>query len=300
MVQVNAVNGLKLNSNEKTETTCSGCLKGKMHRSPFPTGRTRATAIGEIIHSDICGPMNEPSLLGSRYFIIFKDDFSSWTTVYFLKQKSEAIDYFKKFVARLKVEKNITVNILRTDRGGEFIGKEFVEWMTREGIIHQTTAPYTPQQNGVSERYNRTVMESARSMLYARGLPLKLWAEAVNHANYLQNRILHTNQSATPFEQWTGTKPNLSDLRIFGSKVYVHVPDERRKKLDPKCIEGIFIGFCTNSKAIRVWEPSSGKILISRDVKFDESSVSENPRSDYLNFFPKNIGDSNVRNFWKI
>ena len=207
---------------------------------------------------------------GARYFVLFKDDFSGWTVAHFMKNKSEVESLFQAFVARVENETKRKVRILRSDNGGEFIGKTFADWLAIKGIKHETSAPHSPEQNGVAERSNRTIMEAARSLLHSKGIPCKLWAEAVNCAVYTLNRILSRTGNVTPYETWYGRKPDISHLRIFGSKMYIHIPDESRQKLDAKSFQCIFMGYCDTSKAYRGWDPVTQKIKISRDVLFDE------------------------------
>lgn len=164
-----AVNGLHLGESSDVQSSpCADCMKGKMCRLPFPTGRDRATEIGQLIHSDVCGPMQIASPGGARYYVIFKDDYSGWTVINFIQRKSEVEEKFMKYAARMRVEQGKSINTLRTDRGGEYVGKNFNSWLDREGIRHETTTAYSPQQNGVSERYNRTAMEATRCLLFAR------------------------------------------------------------------------------------------------------------------------------------
>jgi transposase InsO family protein len=148
-------------------------MKGKMTRLPFPSGRNRANEIGQLKHSDVCGPIQVASPGGSRYYVIFKDDYSGWTVINFIKHKSEVEEKFKNYAARLRVKKGKSINTLRTDRGGEYVGKSFSDWLDKEGIRHEMSAAYTPQQNGVSESYNRTEMESTRCLLFARKVHAK-------------------------------------------------------------------------------------------------------------------------------
>jgi hypothetical protein len=145
--------------------------------------------------------------------------------------------------------------------------------LTELGIIHEKSAPYTPQQNGVAERENRTVVEMARSMMYASKskLPPSLWAEAIAYATYILKKIPSNKSTSSPFEKWNGTKPNLSHLQIFGSRTFVHVPDVKRTKFQPKCIEGVLVGFCESSKAYRVYIPTQRKVVVSLDVIIDET-----------------------------
>lgn len=206
--------GLVLSEVFQKDIVCEGCIYGKHHRLPFPTsGRTRGKKIGDLIHSDVCGPVSVSSPGGAKYFVTFKDDHSSYAVIHFIKQKSEVFELFKQFVKRVKVEIGNEVVCLRSDNGGEYVGKEFETWLLENGIRHETTVSYTPEQNGVSERLNRTVLESARSMLHFSSFPLELWAEASNCAVYLLNRVATRSvEGKTPYEVWKGVKPNLSHV----------------------------------------------------------------------------------------
>jgi transposase InsO family protein len=206
--------GLVLSEVFQKDIVCEGCIYGKHHRLPFPTsGRTRGKKIGDLIHSDVCGPVSVSSPGGAKYFVTFKDDHSSYAVIHFIKQKSEVFELFKQFVKRVKVEIGNEVVCLRSDNGGEYVGKEFETWLLENGIRHETTVSYTPEQNGVSERLNRTVLESARSMLHFSSFPLELWAEASNCVVYLLNRVATRSvEGKTPYEVWKGVKPNLSHV----------------------------------------------------------------------------------------
>jgi transposase InsO family protein len=155
---------------------------------------------------------------GAHYFVFFKDDFSGFRVICPMKQKSEVYDLFKQFVARLFRGTGKSVTVFRSDGGGDFTSGEFELYLANQGIRYETSAPHTPQQNGVSERENRTIMEATRSMLHGSGLPLYLWEECVNCAAYILNRVLSqsTVTSVTPYEAWFGTNPNVSHFRPFG------------------------------------------------------------------------------------
>lgn len=254
--------------------TCESCELGKHHRHPFPKNLARrATQKLELIHSDICGPMSTSSLNGSLYFVLFIDDLSRMTWVYFLKSKSEVFSVFKSFKKLVETQSGETIKMLRTDNGGEYTSKDFKAFCEEFGIVHQLTVPYSPQQNGVSERKNRTVMEMARCMLFEKKLPKVLWAEAVNTSVYLLNRLpTKSVEGKTPIEAWSKEKPSAKGLKIFGSMCYFHVPSVKRGKLDEKAEKGIFIGYAAEAKGYRIYSLSGMKIEISRDVHFDENS----------------------------
>ncbi|UYV61250.1 hypothetical protein LAZ67_1004107 [Cordylochernes scorpioides] len=146
-----------------------------------------------------------------------------------------------------------------------------------KGIVHELTAPYTPEQNGISERDNRTIVESARCLLHGRKMPLELWAEAVNTAVYLLNRCTtKVLGNSTPYEIWYKRKPSILHLKTFGCNAYVHIPKDNRKKLDKKSIRTFFVGYTETNKNYRMWDPIARKIIISRDVIFTEANMSEN------------------------
>ncbi|GBN44324.1 Retrovirus-related Pol polyprotein from transposon TNT 1-94, partial [Araneus ventricosus] len=163
-----------------------------------------------------------------------------------------------------------TLKVLRSDNGGEYIGKEIEDFLKEQGIVHQLTVPYSPQQNGVSERKNRTLIEMTRCLLSEANLPQRFWAEAAMTATYLQNRLPTKPKRKTPYELWTNRKPNLSRIRVFGCKAYAYIQKQKRVKLDCKAVEGIFLGYDYRSKGYRIYL-GDNKIMISRTVKFIEN-----------------------------
>ncbi|KAL0842477.1 hypothetical protein ABMA28_014571 [Loxostege sticticalis] len=180
---------------DKKNVKCFKCNKLGHYKSD------KTTKTCQIIHADVCGPMEEQSVGGSKYFLLLKDDYSNYRVVYFVKRKDEVKGCIKDF---LNKSENITgnkVQILRSDNGLEFVNREMKEMLRKRGITHQTTVAYTPEQNGKAERENRTLVEAARTMLCARKLPKKLWAEAVNTAAYVLNRTGKSQvQGKTPYE----------------------------------------------------------------------------------------------------
>jgi len=259
----------------KSNTVCSDCLVGKQHRNPFPQQSTwRASKKLQLVHADICGPINPISNSGERYLITFIDDMTRRTWVYFLSEKSAALECFKKFKVIAENECGENIECLRTDRGGEFTSKEFEKFCSENGVKRQLTAAYNPQQNGVAERKNRTIMEMVRSILSMKKVPKEFWPEAVNWAVYVQNRSpTIAVKNSTPEEAWSGKKPSVKHFRIFGCLAYAHIPDSQRKKLDDKSSKCVLLGVSEESKAYRLFDPISKKIVISRDVVFDEQGM---------------------------
>ncbi|KAJ0179561.1 hypothetical protein K1T71_005273 [Dendrolimus kikuchii] len=253
-------------------TVCKPCCEGKQTRLAFPHSGSRAINLLEIIHSDLCGPMETPSFGGVRYFITFIDDYSRKVFVYFLKNKLDVKSIFENFKNQFENELTRKIKIVRTDNGKEYCNKIFLKFLSDNGIKHQTSTPYTPEQNGLAERMNRTLVERARCMLFDAKLKKPYWAEAVAAAAYIVNRSpSRTLNEVTPYEKWTGKKPNVSHLKIFGSKAMVHVPKEKRLKWDKKSQVLIFTGYCENTKGYRLHDPFTKKIVISRDVIFMEN-----------------------------
>ena len=156
---------------------------------------------------------------------------------------------------------------LRTDRGGEFCSQEFDEFCKIQGISRQLTTPHTPQQNGVAERKNRTIMNMVRSMLSEKEMPREFWPEACNWAIYVLNRSpTLAVKDITPEQAWTGRKPCVDQFRVFGCVAHVHIPDKLRKKLDNKSMKCVLLGISAESKAYRLYDPINKKILINRDI----------------------------------
>ena len=192
-----------------------------------------------------------------------------------IKQKSdsEVLDKFKAFEAIVTNKCGENIVTLRTDNSGEYLSREFQEFLKSKGIKHELTIPRTPEQNGVAERMNRTLMESARTMIYHARLPNAYWAEALATAAYLKNRSTTSalKGHTTPYEQWYGRKPDLSHLRVFGCLTYAHIPDSERRKLDKKAEKLHFVGYCKNSKGYRLFDETTQMIKKRSDVIFNET-----------------------------
>ncbi|GAU51028.1 hypothetical protein TSUD_291040 [Trifolium subterraneum] len=257
---------------EDSKLVCEDFLIGKQHRDSIPkSSNWKSTKRLELIHSDLCGPISPASNSDNKYVLTFIDDFSRKTWVYFLKNKSSVFDCFKKFKCMVEKESSEVICCLRTDRGGEFNSDEFREFCEEHGIKRQLTAAYTPQQNGIAERKNRTIMDMVKSMLAAKDIPKEFWPEAVNWAIYVLNRSpTAAIPDKTPEEAWSSSKPTVKHFKVFGCIAHTYVPDAHRKKLDDKSIKCIFLGVSEESKAYRLYHPPTKRIIISRDVKFVE------------------------------
>ena len=267
------VDGMEVDS-KHVEEVCEGCALGKATRYPFPkVSSKKTTDVLELVHSDVCGPLNIPSVGGSIYFVSFIDDYSNYVWVHMLKRKSEVLEKFVEFVAMAENHSGRTLKKVRSDNAGEYFSNEIENFCKEKGILTEPTIPYTPQQNGKAERLNRTIMDNVRASLYHAKLPLYLWAEAVAAIVYLRNRSPTSSfKGATPYERWHGVKPDVGHLRAWGCNIYMHVPDEKRTKLEKKAEKGIFVGYPEGSKGYKIFNPETRKFARSRDVKFLESS----------------------------
>ena len=286
MVSHDLVKGMELPKSAAI-SFCEKCVEEKMSRKPFkPVGDIRSTRRLERVHSDVCGPMPTDSIGGSRYFVTFIDDYTRCCKVYFIKNKSEVFDKFKEFESCTTNECSQSIGVLRSDNGGEYVSKNFEFYLKNKGIHHELTAPYSPAQNGVAERANRTLMESARTMMAQAGLPEKYWAEAVATAAYLRNRTPtgSLKQKKTPFEMWYGRKPDLSHLRVFGCMGYAYIPDATRQgKLSSKARKLRFVGYSLQAKGYRLIDETTLKVIIRRDVIFNEFDFESNSSTAKVN-----------------
>lgn len=256
------------------QSMCEVCLKAKSTCLPFPKeSMNRSKKALELIHTDVCGPMQTMSRSGKRYLLTLIDDYSKFTVISFLSHKSEVEVRMKEYIDLVNNRFGYKPNIIRSDRGGEYLGNQFKEYLRKQGIEQQLTAPRTPQQNGTAERKNRTLIEMARCLLTDAQLPHSFWAEAVNAANYIQNRVLTRSTNKSPYELWYERRPDTRHMRIIGSKCFVHVPKEDRRKLDNTATKMILIGYDEQSKAYRCYDMVNKKVTISRNVRFINEEV---------------------------
>uniref|UniRef100_A0A2N9GK36 Retrovirus-related Pol polyprotein from transposon TNT 1-94 n=1 Tax=Fagus sylvatica TaxID=28930 RepID=A0A2N9GK36_FAGSY len=260
--------------------TCVDCIKGKQ-TNKSKKGANRSSDILEIIHTDICSLDMDSH--GQKYFISFIDDYSRYMYLYMLYNKNEALDAFKIFKAEVEKQCGKQIKIVRSDRGGEYYGRytedgqapgPFAKFLQEHGIVAQYTMPGSPDQNGVAERRNRTLLDMVRSMLSSSNLPKSLWVEALKTAVYILNRVPTKAVPKTPFELWKGWKPSLRHMRVWGCPSEVRIYNPQEKKLDPRTISGYFIGYAERSKGYRFYCPShSTRIVESRNAKFLENDL---------------------------
>lgn len=213
MEEFGAVDGLHLEQGTKPPLErCHECAIGETKRLVFPTSSaTRSDIIGALIHSDFCGPMQVQSIVRASYYVLYHNDSSGFRVVRFIKHKSEVAECFKDFVQLLHAQTGQLVAVLRSENGGQYENNELQIWLRKRGIRPETYVRHTPKQNGVSERYNHTIMEGARTSVHSnKCLPLTLWAEAVRYVVSILNRVLSsTCLIKTPYEACYGKKPDL-------------------------------------------------------------------------------------------
>ncbi|KAK2423598.1 cysteine-rich RECEPTOR kinase [Trifolium repens] len=274
-VTVEAIRGLpKLKITEGS--ICEECQIRKQTRMSHPMLEHQVTSRTlELLHMDLMGPMQVESLGGKKYAFVVVDDFSRYTWVNFIREKSDTFDIFKTLSTQVQRE-------IRSDHGREFENEKSSEYCASEGIKHEFSSPISPQQNGVVERKNRTIQESARVMLHAKALPYHFWAEAMNTACYIHNRVtIRKGTSVTLYELWRERKPSVKHFHVFGSKCYILADREQRRKLDPKSDEGIFLGYSTNSRAYRVYNSRTKVVMESYNVVVNDVETEKVDNVEY-------------------
>jgi hypothetical protein len=188
-----------------------------------------------------------------------------------LKTRNEVFSKFQEFKVEVENLTDKKIKTIRFENGGEYMYKELVVFCKEVWIRRELIVPHNPQHNGVAERKNKIIEESVKAMANDQNLSMFLWGEATMTVVYVQNRSPHRIlKNVTHEEAFLGKKPSVERLRIFGCHVYIHVPKDKRKKLEPSGKRGIFIGYSESSKAYRVYVPGQQKIEIGRDVNFDE------------------------------
>ena len=251
---------------------CEGCVMGKAHKQKFPKAKHTTEGVLDYIHSDLWGsPNTVSSLSGAKYFLTFTDDYSKKVWIYFLKAKTEVFDYFAEWKLLMENQTGRKIKCIRTDNGLEFCNQKFDQLCKESGIKRHKTCPYTPQQNGISERMNRTIMDKVRSMLNETGLDESYWAEAASTAVYVINRSPSASiQFDIPEERWSDRSPDYSHLKSFGCVAYVH---QVKEKTNSRAAKGIFIGYAQGTRGYRVWLIDEQKVVISKDVVFNEDQL---------------------------
>ncbi|GJR34804.1 putative ribonuclease H-like domain-containing protein [Tanacetum coccineum] len=252
--------------------TCVACKKGKQHKASCKAKLERIIRKPlELLHMDLFGPVSVESINKKRYCLVVTDDFSRFSWVFFLATKDETSEILCKFIIGLENQLNHNVKIIRCDNGTEFKNHAMNEFCAKKGIKREFSVARTPQQNGVAERKNRTLIEAARTMLADSLLPIPFWAEAVNTACYVLNRVLVTKpQNKTPYELLIGNSPSISFMRPFGCPLTILNTLDSLGKFDGKSDEGYLLGYSTTSKAFRVYNKRTKRVEENLHIDFLE------------------------------
>ncbi|GJT31215.1 retrovirus-related pol polyprotein from transposon TNT 1-94, partial [Tanacetum coccineum] len=267
----NIVNGLPKLKFVK-DHLCSSCELGKAKRKSFHTKTTPSSKRRlQLLHMDLCGPMRVESINGKKYVLVIVDDYSRYTWTHFLRSKDETPGVLIDFLTLVQRGLHAQVTTVRTDKGTEFLNKTLHAYFAKEGIRHETSTARTPEQNGVVERRNRTLVEAARTMLSAAKVPLFFWAEAIATACFTQNRsLVIPRHEKTPYHIINARKPSVKFFHIFGSLCYIVRDGENLDKMKEKGDACIFVGYSTQSKAYRVFNKRTRMIVETIHVNFDE------------------------------
>ncbi|CAH1415477.1 unnamed protein product [Lactuca virosa] len=262
----------------KSDDSCETCLLGKMTKSPFTGTCARGEVLLDLIHTDVCGPFKTATRDANRYYVTFIDDFSRYGYVYLIKHKSETFERFKEFKQEVENQLGRNIKMLRSDRGGEYLSTEFLDYLKECGIVSQLTPPRTPQLNGVAERRNRTLLDMVCSMMSRASLPISFWGYALETAAHILNLVPTKKVAKTPHEMWTGKVPNLDHIKIWGCEAFVR--RETHDKLEPRSERCIFIGYPQKYFGYLFYRPrtSDTSNQLEEEISVDPADESILPR----------------------
>jgi hypothetical protein len=248
---------------------CEVCITSKSVRVLSGKPVEHSTKPLERVFSDFWGPYSTPGLAGELYMLTFTDDYTRKLWVYFTKERRELRELFQVFKARVEAETSLKIKKVRCDNAPEYRSLE--KAIATTGVQFEFTTPYTPEQNGISERLNRSLITVARAILQDAQLPTKFWAEAANTACYLRNRTPIGPGGMTSEEAYSGRKPYIGHLRAFGCVAYAYIPKERRQKLDPNAKKMALIGYMPTARQYRLYDPVANKVVLATAPVFDEN-----------------------------
>ncbi|KAF2902233.1 hypothetical protein ILUMI_03950 [Ignelater luminosus] len=250
---------------------CATCIENKMHNLPFHNNRRRAEDILEIVHTDLNGPHQTTGYEGEKYFLTFIDDYSKLTKVYCIQTKTEVFDCLVQYVNEIRNLTGKMIKELRCDNGKEYINSRVFQFAKEKGIIIKPCPPYVHELNGTAERYNRSLMDMGRCLLSEAKIHQRFWPEIIKAAAYLKNRTLtNTIEQKTLYEIFFKQKPSVKNLRMYGSKVFVRIPKEkRRSKWDKKAEIGILLGYTDTGYRVLM----NNRVIIARHCDIIEEDV---------------------------
>jgi hypothetical protein len=281
MADEGLVTSMEISDREPRTQLCNPCLEGKQtHEVIHKTTSTRSKHMLGCIFTDVCGPLPTQSHRGYKYFVTFTDNKSCWVSISPLKEKSEVGQHLKAFIMRAELETGLKVKTLCSNGGGEYMAKHVQQFLTDRGIKHEITMVDMPQHNGIAECLNCTLLDKTRAMLSNADLPKSYWLEALNYAVLLHNVSPSKSLGTTPTEEYTGTKPDVSRLHVFGCMAHVHVPEQARGKLSACSMTCTFLGFAQQRSMFRLIHRPIQKFLESCNIVFNEGGPS--PRHERI------------------
>ncbi|KAL0434330.1 UNVERIFIED_CONTAM: Retrovirus-related Pol polyprotein from transposon TNT 1-94 [Sesamum latifolium] len=261
---------------------CHICHIFKQHRLPFPLSDTRVTSKFDLIHMNIWRPYKIPTNSGCSYFLTIADHFSRHTWTYLLKLKSQAIDCIHSFLNMIRIQFDTKVKVIRTDNGAEFLSTQCQVLFQNNGILHQRTCSYTPQQNGVAEHKHKHLLAVARALLFQASLPDRFWGDCILTATYIINRTpSHILNWSTPYKLLFNKSPTYGHMRVFGCLCYATNTNPHKTKLSPRASRCVFLGYTSGQKGYKVYDLLSHSYFVSRDLFYESSFpfASDDPTS---------------------
>ena len=283
-VDSGSIRGVNISSTLIPRLTCVPCVSGKMTKAPHTQLAERAKSPLEHVFSDVHGPVKVPGIRGETYWVLFIDDYSRLVAVYLMKKKSEVFDKFRQYKAWAENQMNSkalswddesirrTIKALRDDKGGEYVSAQMTQFCIDHGIEREHTIRDTPQQNGVAERFNRTLGEGIVTLLTESKLPPSAWSYAVAAFVHVHNRTpSHSTNMKTPYELWNGHAPSVDSLRVFGCEAWVHQQKTQRTYFGAHAVRCVFVGYSPDSSGWLFVELETGKERKSDSARFDEN-----------------------------
>ncbi|KAI3499715.1 hypothetical protein L1887_35524 [Cichorium endivia] len=255
----------------KSNDVCESCLLGKMTKSPFKGSFERGEGLLDIIHTDVCGPFRSTTKDGTRFYVTFTDDFSRYGYIYLIKHKSDTFEEFKEFKNEVENQLGSKLKMLRSDRGGEYLSIEFLDYMKECGIVSQLSPPRTPQLNGVAERRNRTLLDMVRSMMSRASLPIHFWGYALETAAHILNLVPTKKVAKTPHEMRTGKVPSLAHIKVCGCEDFV------RRETHDKLTEKETRSLSRERERELIFKEDSGSTIDLEEIQesSDEATIGE-------------------------
>ncbi|XP_049935028.1 retrovirus-related Pol polyprotein from transposon RE2 isoform X2 [Nymphaea colorata] len=252
--------------------TCEVCQLAKHVRASYPISFNKTTRPFALVHYDVWGPSGVPTCRGFHYFMTLIDDYSRCTFVYLLKERSEVLVIVKNFVAFVETQFQTSVQAFRTDNAREYVSQSLDDFLKSKGIVHETSCSYTPPQNGVAERKNRHLLDVTRAIMFHRRVPKRYWGDALLTSAHLINRMpTRVLQGHSPYSMlWPTQNPWPLTPRVFGCVCFVHDHSPTLKKLDPRSIKAVFLGYSSTQKGYKCVDPTTSEVYVSRDVTFHE------------------------------